>query len=86
MKTGDIENSDSSQETRNVELLGLGDGLVGYVRQLNKDELPELPVDVKLESAWGLYSARGEAMALCGSANAAWHFGADQDLKIVSVH
>jgi hypothetical protein len=86
MKAPEFENKTQSENLQNDDLLVLGDGEVGYVRHLTKDELPELPADVKLENAWGVYSAKGEAMALCDSATAAWHFGADQDLQIVSVH
>lgn len=82
----DLEKPENALDIAQLDLLELGDGEVGYVRYLKKDDLPELPDDVRIEDAWGVYSAKGEPMALCDSVNAAWHFGADHDLDIVSVH
>lgn len=75
-----------SPDIASLDLRGLGDGQVSYIRMLNKDELPDLPDDIILEKAYGVFSAKGEALALCASVNAARLFSADHELQIVSLH
>ena len=85
MRTPATPNNPSLDVT-NLDLLGLGDGQVGYIRMLEKDELPDLPEDIILEKAYGVFSAKGEALALCDSVNAALLFSADHELQMVSLH
>ena len=75
-----------SPDVTNLDLLGLGEGQVGYIRMLGGDQLPDLPDDIILEKAYGVFSAKGEALALCASVNAARLFSADHELQIVSLH
>lgn len=82
MRTPATPNNPSLDVT-NLDLLGLGEGQVGYIRMLDKDELPE---DIILEKAYGVFSAKGEALALCDSVNAALLFSADHELQMVSLH
>ncbi len=70
----------------NSELLTLGEGKIGYIRELNDEAMAELPVEIELDRAWGVFSATGEALALCDSPNSAWSFFADHELQAVSVH
>ncbi|MGB7336546.1 MAG: DUF1150 family protein [Salaquimonas sp.] len=68
------------------EFLSLGEGQIGYIRELGHEAMAELPVDINLDRAWGVFSATGEALALCDSPNSAWLFFADHELQAVSVH
>lgn len=70
----------------NPELLTLGEGQIGYIRELDKEAVADLSDDFKLEKAWGAFSATGEALALCDSPASAWMFFADHELLPVSVH
>jgi len=72
--------------TANSELLNLGVGQVAYLRRLAGDELDLLPHDSDRENAWGLFSAKGEPLALCDSPHSAWSYANDHDLVTVNLH
>lgn len=85
-KESEIVFDDNAKIAANGEFLTLGEGQIGYVRELNDEAMAELPTDVELDRAWGVFSATGEALALCDSPNSAWMFFADHELQAVSVH
>ena len=80
-----VEKSEILDKDRG-KLLTLGEGKIGYIRELNKQAMEELPVEIEFERAWGAFSATGEALALCDSLNSAWIYFADHELQPVSVH
>lgn len=83
MKNGPIFTDSAPFKT---ELLSLGEGQIGYVRELAQAEIASLPIDITFDRAWAVYSATGEPLALCDSPNAAWSYFADHELAPVSVH
>lgn len=74
-------------DTANRELLGLGFGEVAYLRKLDEAGLRALGIAAP-ESAWGwgLFSASGEALAVCPTPAEAWRVAEDKGLVTVSVH
>lgn len=68
------------------ELFSLGEGQIGYVRAIRRDELDSLPPEVSFEQPWGVFSASGEALAVCDSPAAAWTYFAEHQLVPLSVH
>ena len=79
-------NPDGTKTPSMNDLLWMGEGDIGYLKQLNADEIANLPMDLEIDQVWGVFSAKGEPIALCDGPRAAFEFFSDHNLRAVSIH
>lgn len=70
----------------NNDLLSLGDGQLAYVKLLSERDLAELEIPDQQSDIWGVFSAKGEALAVCSDTSAAWSFAMESELIPVNLH
>ena len=86
MKEGQMYHDKEIAKTAENELFSLGEGQIGYVRPMRRDEIDTLPAEISFDEPWGVFSATGETLAVCDTPAAAWAYFAENQLVPLSVH
>lgn len=78
------------QDAADSELRLVGEDQLAYISMIPKETQEDLTAQLEdlaeFETLWGVYSAKGELLIVCGSPSSAWEYADEQELNAVRTH